>query len=300
MNAVRTVGLQRMSTHNGPGIRSTLFVKGCPLRCIWCHNPESQAIAPQIAFIEKKCSFCRKCGDVCPLHAHIFDANGHRVNWNACDGCGLCATVCRNDALILYGREMTVPEVMEVFLKDQIYYEASNGGITISGGEPTMHLDFVLELLKCCKEKHLSTAIDTCGYAPTESFEKLLPLTDYFLYDIKHIAPEEHRKYTGVSNELIVSNLHYLDQQGANIEIRIPCIPGVNTADDVIDRIGALLAPLRHLSGVRILPYNNFCGSKYRNLGMKNSIPQVPPPTTAEMNLIKSRLEKFDLEVLYG
>lgn len=298
MNTVKTVGFQRMATHNGPGIRSTLFVKGCPLRCIWCHNPESQSAVQQIALVEEKCVSCRNCAGICPIGAHSFDDGHHKVKWDVCNGCGLCAEVCPADAIILYGQEMTVDEVMEEFLKDQPYYEASNGGITISGGEPTVHMEFVLELLKRCKEERLSTAIDTCGFAPTESFEKLIPLTDVFLYDIKHIDPEEHRKYTGVSNELIIKNLRYLDQRGAKIEIRIPCIPGINMAVEVIDGIGALLAPMKNLIGVRLLPYNNFCGSKYHNLGMENTIPQVSIPTEIEMKQIKSRLEEFQLKVI--
>ncbi len=244
--------IKRFAVHDGDGIRTTVFFKGCPLKCIWCHNPESISFEPQVAFYENKCIGCGEC-----RQADFTQDN------------------CLGEARVLYGKEMTVEHLLPLLLEDRDFYETSGGGVTLSGGECLCQADFCAELLKRLKEKGINTAVDTCGFVSKEAIDKVLPYTDVFLYDIKAIDEEIHIRCTGQKNALILENLKYIDSCGKKTEVRIPFVPLYN--DGEIQRIGEFLKELKNLVGVRILPYHNYAGSKYSALNMENTLPKVLP-----------------------
>lgn len=266
--------IKRFAVHDGDGIRTTVFLKGCPLKCVWCHNPEGIAFQPQIAYYKHKCIGCGQCVPVCPQNAHSME-NGHRFDAEKCIACGACAKVCLGEALTYYGKEMTVGEVLEILLEDKIFYESSNGGITLSGGECLMQPEFCAELLKKCKDNGLHTAVDTCGYVSKETLDKVIPYTDIFLYDIKAIDEDVHIRCTGRPNQIILDNLKYLDENGCKTEIRIPYVPEWNA--DQMEKIRDFLSELNHVQKIKVLAYHNFAGSKYDALSMENTLPAVLP-----------------------
>lgn len=244
--------IKRFAVHDGDGIRTTVFFKGCPLKCVWCHNPESIDFKPQVAFYKNKCIGCGEC---------------RKENF--------IAEECLGEARVLYGKEMTAEELLPLLLEDKDFYENSGGGVTLSGGECLCQADFCAKLLKALKEKNINTAVDTCGFVPKESIDKVMPYTDTFLYDIKAIDEDVHIKCTGKSNKTILENLKYIDSCNKSIEIRIPYVPEYN--DNQIDEIAAFLKPLKNIKAVKILPYHNYAGSKYVALGMENTLPQILP-----------------------
>lgn len=266
--------IKRFAVHDGDGIRTTVFLKGCPLKCVWCHNPESIAFQPQIAYYRHKCVGCGQCVSVCPYGAHTMEV-GHEFDAEKCLTCGACADVCLGEAITFYGKEMTSDEVLEILLEDRIFYESSNGGITLSGGECLMQPEFCAELLRKCKDNGLHTAVDTCGFVSKETLDKVIPYTDVFLYDIKAIDEDVHIRCTGRSNQMILDNLRYLDDLGCKTEIRIPYVPEYNA--DQMEKIRDFLAGLKHVQKVKVLPYHNFAGSKYDALSMENTLPEVLP-----------------------
>ena len=251
--------IQRNSFVDGPGIRTTVFFKGCNLRCKWCHNPESQSFDKQMIFYKDKCTHCGKCIEVCPN------------SLKKCDFCGRCELYCPSDARKICGKDYTVDEVFEEIIKDKAFYDNSGGGITLSGGECLCQPDFCAALLKTAKENGLNTAVDTCGFVPRAAIDKVMPFTDMFLYDIKAIDENVHIKCTGQSNRLILENLKHIDAAGKKTEIRYPYVPGCNSgeAESIADFVGGL----KNVTGVRVLPYYNYAGSKYLSLGMKNTLP---------------------------
>ncbi|MFW6438320.1 MAG: glycyl-radical enzyme activating protein [Armatimonadota bacterium] len=274
----RIADISRFSTHDGPGIRTTVFLKGCPLSCVWCHNPETISPTPEIGYVARKCIGCGECVRVCPQGAHRMENGAHVFERARCVACGACAEVCLGDALTFYGREMTAAEVLTIVLEDRTFYEQSGGGLTLSGGEPLLQADFCAELLGMAKREGLHTAVDTCGAGPWEAFEQVLPLTDLFLYDLKQTDPALHRKYTGADNALILQNLRRLSEAGAAIEIRIPVIPGVNDDERFREEADALLSGLAGIRAVKRLPYNPYARSKHEAVG-REEIPFHPPFT---------------------
>lgn len=257
--------IQRFSLHDGPGIRTTVFLKGCPLRCAWCHNPESQGAKPQLSFFAQRCLGCGACGVVCAVHAL---GDGHRVDYAACRACGMCVDRCASGALEILGREAATPEILQEVLKDEVFYRTSGGGVTLSGGEPLMQADFAAAVLRAAREAGIHTAVETCGHAPWPAVEKLLPWTNLFLYDVKQMDSDLHRQYTGVDNRLILANLEKLCRLGANVVVRTPVIPGYNDGAENFLALAAFLHALSHPVPVEILPYNDLAGSKYPRLGM--------------------------------
>lgn len=267
--------IKRFAVHDGPGIRTTVFLKGCPLKCVWCHNPEAIGYKPQLAFYQNKCIGCMACVELCPEGAHQNDAGSHRFLRDRCVGCGTCESGCLGDALKFYGTAVTLEALLPRLLEDRDFYETSGGGVTISGGECLMQADFCAELLRQLKEEGIHTAVDTCGFVSKEAFDKVLPYTDLFLYDLKAIDEEVHRRCTGQSNRLILENLSRLDALGKDIEIRIPYVPGYN--HDQVEKIRNFLQNLTHITAVKVLPYHNYAGSKYTSLDMENTLPPQLP-----------------------
>ena len=269
--------IKRFAVHDGDGIRTTVFFKGCPLRCIWCHNPEGLSGKPALSFTERKCVFCGRCALVCPCH--IISNGKHIFRRENCTACGKCVPSCPADTLCVYGKKISEEELLKILLEDRDFYETSGGGITLSGGECLLQAEFCTRLLKRCKEENLRTAVDTCGFVPFESLLAVKPYTDRFLYDVKAFDEEVHTRCTGVSNRLILENLKKLDESGAEIEIRIPFVPDCN--DTEIEKIGEFLAGLSNVVGVRVLAYHNLAAAKYRALGLPDTLPKILPEKDA-------------------
>ena len=259
--------IKRFAVHDGDGIRTTVFFKGCPLRCAWCHNPEGLTSAPQIARYTHKCIGCGECKKE-----------------------GFVPEDCIGDAQILYGKEITVEELLPALLEDRDFYETSGGGVTLSGGECLMQSDFCTELLMRLKENGIHTAVDTCGFVSKNALDKVIPYTDVFLYDIKAYDEDVHIKCTGVPNKQILENLIYLDSIGKDIEIRIPYVPDYN--DGQIEKIAFFLARLKSIKKIRVLPYHDYAGSKYRALNMANTLPNNIP-TDEEIQKAKETIKNI-------
>ena len=247
--------IERNSFVDGPGIRTTVFFKGCNLRCEWCHNPESQDPHPQMMFFKNKCTGCGKCKEKCPN------------DLEKCDLCGRCALYGPHDARDICGKEYTVDEVLKEVLKDKAFYENSGGGVTFSGGECMLQIDFLEEILKACKENGIHTAVDTAGYVPFERFEQIIPYTDLFLYDVKCYDSDKHKQYTGVSNELILSNLGRLLKMGKAMWIRIPIIPTVNDSEEEMLNIKKFIISRGSPEKIELLPYHAMGEHKYAAIG---------------------------------
>ena len=246
--------IQRNSFVDGPGIRTTVFFKGCNLKCKWCHNPESQSLKPQIIFYKDKCTGCGRCKGITEKDTSF---------------------ICFNDAKQICGKEYTVEEVFSIIQKDRPFYETSNGGVTFSGGECMLQIDFLCEILEKCEDAGIHTAVDTAGFIPWESFERTLPHADLFLYDIKAFNNDVHKEFTGVSNKLILNNLRKLLECKANVSIRIPVIPTVNDSIEEMNRIRHFLAPYK-LPAIELLPYHKMGEHKYNALGMNMSSFNIP------------------------
>lgn len=287
--------IKRFAVHDGDGIRTTVFLKGCPLKCVWCHNPEGIGSKKQLSFFAHKCIGCGECAEVCPEGAHSFEGGIHIVDRTKCKVCGKCEETCCGQALKRYGIEMSVEEIIPVLLEDKEFYDNSNGGVTLSGGECLIQADFCKELLKKLKENGIHTAVDTCGFVSKTAIDKVIPYTDIFLYDIKAIDEAVHIKCTGHSNKCILDNLRYIDQCGKKIEVRIPYVPGYNS--DQIEKIAELLKTLHNLTKVRVLPYHNYAGSKYAALEMDNTLP-VELPSDDEIQTAKSIIRGFGINTI--
>lgn len=278
--------IQRFSIHDGPGIRTTVFFKGCNLSCKWCHNPESKAFEKQIEFYPKRCIGCGECFKLCPRSAHIIDDNGkHRIDRVKCKGCLLCSESCYAGALAAVGEQVDGEYLFRAIMTDEKYYRNSSGGVTFSGGECMLQIDFLLEVLKKCKNAGIHTAVDTAGGVPWSSFEKILPYTDLFLYDVKTADSERHQVLTGINNELILMNLKKLAASGKQLYVRIPFVVGYN--DDQIEKIGEILRPLP-IDKVEVIPYHKLGNSKYSALDMVNELSEIKIP---EENRIEGAIE---------
>lgn len=290
--------IQKFSLHDGPGIRTTIFFKGCPLRCFWCHNPETHSINHQIIYFEERCTGCGVCARRCPENAiEIKDNRSVRDN-NKCNLCGKCADFCPNNAQEYIGKDVTSREIMKEIIKDEAFYEESGGGVTFSGGEPLMYVDFLQDILKSCKIRGIHTAVDTSGYTSWESFEKIIDKVDLFLYDLKLIDNEKHKKYTGVSNKVILENLKKLSDSGANIYIRMPIIAGVND-DSHIDETIEFLSNLNIIQ-VNLLPYHKMGMEKYKRLGMEYKLTGDEKPSDEKMKEIADKFRKAGIKVKVG
>jgi pyruvate formate lyase activating enzyme len=291
--------IKRLSTDDGPGIRTTVFMKGCPLRCVWCASPESLATIPEISFNEDKCIRCGLCATVCPTGTQKIHGTRREIVWEKCSHCGECVRVCPSTALRMIGRPVTVLELVAEVEKDKTFFENSGGGVTISGGEPTMQLDFLERFLTRCKENGIHTALDTTGYVEWSRFERIVDLVDLFLYDLKHIDEEEHKKLTGVSNRWILENLEKLVRRGKTVIVRIPVIPDHNDTQQNISQSKDFLSSLG-IRRVDLLPFNKAAGSKYKLIGKNYICEGLDPPSDERMNRIKAEFEHAGIETCIG
>jgi len=288
--------IMRFSLHDGPGIRTTVFLKGCPLRCRWCHNPESQSSEPEIHYFEERCIRCGDCVLACPHDA--LDAQLHH-HPELCMRCGECVEACPSGARQLAGRLMTVEEVLREVLKDEVFYEESGGGITISGGEPLQQADFVEALLAACKVRRLHTVLDTCGFATPDILCRVSEHVDLFFYDLKILNSEKHLSLTGVNNDLILQNLKMLAEGGNAIRVRVPVLPGFNDDDENLDAMSRFLSPFG-IRDIDLLPYHELGNDKYRRMNLSSDMEGVTPPTTAKMESIAARLRRDGFHVRIG
>jgi len=261
--------IQGFSIHDGPGIRTVVFLKGCPLSCKWCANPECLSGKPQMGFIETLCTDCGKCLDVCTNNAIQRLEGEHRIDYSRCTSCGNCRDRCSYGALVRYGEAMTVAEVWDAVRRDKMFYESSGGGVTVSGGEPLLWAAFVRGLFELSRQAQIDTCIETCGLADPGSLLEVIPLTDHFLFDLKHMDPDTHRKYTGQPNSQILRNAALLLEHRADVVFRQPLIPGVNDSIGNIEATAGFLTSLgKNATKLQIMPYHRMGQSKYKALGM--------------------------------
>lgn len=258
--------IQRFCVHDGPGIRTTVFLKGCPMSCAWCHNPEGRSAEPALMFDADKCVVCGACAAVCTKQVHVISKDGHTINRTECVHCGACADACVYGTLELAGKEMEVREITDAVLRDRDFYKA-DGGVTFSGGEPLAQYRFVTECAKQLKEENISVCVETSGCVQYEALDYVRPYTDIFLYDVKETDAENHRKYTGRDNEIILQNLARLGKDGAKIILRCPIIPGVNDRDDHFEKIAELANTTQGVMEIDIEPYHPLGIDKAKKCG---------------------------------
>ena len=283
---------QKFSIHDGTGIRTLIFMKGCPLRCIWCSNPESQRTGPEVMFVRSKCTGCGKCAALCREAA--MDDVTFDIDRSRCVKCGLCTSKCYAGAKKMTGRQVTVREMMELIEKDRIFYTNSGGGVTVGGGEPAMQHGFVEELLKACRESHIHTAIETCGYGRWQDICGMFDNADQIFFDLKAIDPELHRRLTGVSNELILHNAEQAAVRGKDVIFRIPLIPGCNDSLTNIEETGIFVGGLSGNGSnvsIEILPYHDLGRDKYRWPDMDYGLEDTGKPDATQVEELKTILK---------
>jgi pyruvate formate lyase activating enzyme len=292
--------IKRYSIHDGPGIRTTIFFKGCPLSCWWCHNPESQSPTIEMIFRPNRCIHCGACLVACEQGAISWEGEEPLTDRKKCTRCRSCAAACYAEARQCVGRELTVAQVMAEIERDIAFYDESGGGVTISGGEPLWQADFALALLQACKRQEMHTAVDTCGFATWETVDRLREYTDLFMYDLKLLDDARHRQFTGVSNKLILQNMQALSQHGHHIVLRVPVIPGINDDDESMRQIGAFAAALPHLDKVDLLPYHHIAVDKYVRLDRTYRLSATRPPSDERLAEMAHLLRQFGLAVRMG
>jgi pyruvate formate lyase activating enzyme len=282
--------IQRYSIEDGPGIRTTVFLKGCLLECLWCSNPESQRFYPEIAYMDSLCNKCGRCIELCAEKAISINSKGVHINRKSCTNCGKCIEVCSPQALKVFGKEMTVQEVFHEIQADIQYYLNSLGGITVSGGEPLYQPDFTVALLKRCRDEGINTCLDTSGYGDPAALEEVLAYTSLVLFDLKHMNPAAHLKLTRRSNRQIIRNLELTVAAGIPLIIRIPLIPGLNNSDEELMATGRFLAGMKGVKKVQFLPYHTFGMGKYKMLDRRYKLSELGPPTDKELQRAKEIL----------
>ncbi|MFX1551014.1 MAG: glycyl-radical enzyme activating protein [Promethearchaeota archaeon] len=288
--------IQRYSIHDGPGIRTTVFLKGCPLKCKWCSNPESINPYPEIFLRKERCDKCGRCLDVCGPKAIAFDNETIQINRTQCNFCMKCVEVCDLNVINSIGKKVTLNEVVSEVMQDELFYNNSGGGVTISGGEPLFQLEFTLNLLKEFKKKSLHTTIDTTGYAKSEDFDKILPYTDLLLFDVKHLNSEFHQKETGVPNEKILKNLESCLKKKKKVWIRIPVIPGFNDSNQYMNELAQFLSK-KPIEKSSLLKYHEWGKHKYGYLDRIYPLPNISFISDEQMENLKIIMESYGLKV---
>ncbi len=290
------LSITRMTVHNGPGIRTLILFKGCPLRCLWCSTPESQKTDPEIAIFQNTCTHCNKCIPVCPLNAINLINDVINIDRSLCNNCGKCTQVCYPEALKLLGKPMTVEELFNEAKKDMIIYKHSHGGVTLSGGEPLLDSQFTGKLLRVFKEESISVGIDTCGYVPWSNIEPFLSYIDFFLWDIKHMDAEKHRSLTGVSNQLILNNARGVSQRNVPIYLRLPVITGYNDSEDNIKATCEFARELTSIVELDLLPLHHLGKARYDSLNRVYHIADTPFVPDDTLQNMKQMVESYGLK----
>jgi pyruvate formate lyase activating enzyme len=289
------LSITRMTIHNGPGIRTLILFKGCPLHCLWCSTPEAQKDEAEIAFHPDRCNHCKQCVLVCPANAINLTGETVSINRTVCVNCGQCVRVCYTEAIKLLGQEMTIEELLTEIKKDAVIYKHSHGGVTISGGEPLLNPKFTQGLLRVLKKESISAGVDTCGHVPWADIEKVLPYVDFFLWDIKHMDSEEHRKFTGVSNNLILSNVLSVSKRNIPLYIRVPVIPGYNDSEENIKAICEFVRGLTSVVSIDLLPLHHLGKARYNSLNLTYPIADIPLIPDNVLHNIKRLVESYQL-----
>lgn len=292
----KIISFKRFEIHDGDGIRTTLFFKGCPLRCKWCHNPESFSSATQILFDRAMCKDCLRCTALC--NANIIRDGKHIFLRDECTLCGECEQVCPARAFELVGRSMPAEQIAQELMKDEVFMKNSGGGVTFSGGEPLLQPEVCVAIARLLKEHQINIAVDTSGAVSPDAIKQVLPYTDTFLFDIKAIDEQVHIDCTGVSNRQILENIRYADEMGAAIEIRYPYIPGMN--DHQWKKIAEFVKSLQHVKCLRILPYHSYAQRKYECLGLSFPLPDVPMPSRDEVLQVAEKMQQLGLPNVYA
>lgn len=293
--------IKRYAIHDGPGIRTTVFFKGCPLHCWWCHNPEGVILEPELIFKKNRCiKDCTECISYCKRGALSSVGQYISINREKCNLCSECIHVCPSGALEIIGKEMSVREVMEEIEKEIIFYDESGGGVTFSGGEPLMQPEFLSALLKECKERNIHIAMDTCGYAPSEIINRISDKVDFFLYDIKMMDAKKHQEYTGMPNKLILENLKKLAGGGNILAVRFPVVPGINDDSDNIKKMAEFILSLKTIEDISLLPYHRAGSEKYKRLDRADRMEEIQPPSDEKIIEIKKKLEHYGFKVKIG
>ena len=290
--------MQRFSLHDGPGIRTIVFLKGCPLHCRWCSNPESQNNSPIVMYKKSDCFKCGRCISVCKVGAISFDNETH-IDREKCTGCGECTNVCPSGALVLKGKTMTIQQAIKELKKDATIFRRSNGGVTLSGGEPLVQHEFASQLLLACKSQGWSTAIETTGFGSSEAIEKVIPYVDTVLLDIKHIDPYTHKKFTGISNEVILKNAKRISQITKTV-VRVPIIPGFNYSYKDIEDIAKFVKTLNNVDTIHLLPYHTFGENKYDLLGIEYTLDGLKRLSKEDLNEHKKIVESYGIKCIIG
>jgi len=290
--------IQKFSLHDGPGIRTTVFMKGCPLQCRWCSNPESVRPYSEIMLYDVRCIGCRKCEEACPTGAIYFSEKGREVDWDKCDQCLACARVCPSKAIELTGQEMTVEEVVKVLEEDRIFYQNSGGGMTVSGGEALLQWEFVRDLFRRSRKRGIHTALDTTGSAPWQNVEQVLAHVDLVLHDIKHMDSRKHREATGVGNEQILENVRRVAAK-VDTWVRVPLIPGFNDSETNLRQVAQFASSIGAVK-VSILPYHEWGASKYEKLGRTYPMEGTPSPDESAQEGAQKIMESFGLKADIG
>jgi len=281
--------IQRMSTEDGPGVRTTVFLKGCPLRCSWCSNPESQKFTPQLMVFENPCTGCGRCAEMCPSGAVVRKGDKFNRDTAICTDCGACVPSCPSKARVMSGVEMSAEEVMNVVKKDGLFYANSGGGVTFGGGEPVSSIDYLLELLQAAYDAGLHICVDTCGFCAEDHFKQVIERTDLFLFDCKHMDPEKHKEMTGVDNVQILANLRQALESKAEVWVRIPLLPGQNDSEENIAAMAEFLRPYSKRIKVNVLPYHAFGRNKYAALNL-----EYPALSAYEPEALKAVMALFE------